>query len=87
MCPHSVRKQHGAARPGLVVGLFIRGAARVSDPPKRHWLFRGVRGGVGGIPITRDYRTPKNEGLERAPECLLPGPKRTLHGYVAYYRS
>ena len=30
---------------------------------------------------------PKNGGLERAPECQLPGPKRTLHGYVAYYRS
>jgi len=36
---------------------------------------------------TSVYRTPKNGGLERAPECRLPGPKRTLHGYVAYYRS
>ena len=40
-----------------------------------------------GIPKTRDYRTPGNEGLEQAPQCRLPGPKRTLHGYVAYYRS
>jgi hypothetical protein len=24
------------------------------------------------------YRTPKNGGLERAPECQLDGPKRTL---------
>ncbi len=30
---------------------------------------------------------PKNEGLERAPQCLLPGPERTLQSYVAYYRS
>ncbi len=30
---------------------------------------------------------PKNGGLERAPECRLPGPKRTLHVYVAYYRA
>ena len=29
---------------------------------------------------------PKNGFLERAQECRLPGPKRTLHGYVAYYR-
>ncbi len=39
------------------------------------------------------YRKPvisvpsKNGGLKRAPQCRLPGPKRTLHGYVAYYRS
>ncbi len=29
---------------------------------------------------------PKNEGLERAPQCRLPGPKRTLHSYVAYFK-
>ncbi len=40
-----------------------------------------------GVRKTSVYRTPKNEGLERAPECRLPGRKRTLHGYIAYYRS
>ena len=35
----------------------------------------------------RDCRTPGNEGRLQAPQCRLPGPKRTGHGYVAYYRS
>ncbi len=39
---------------------------------------------------TYAYATAKEAVIgrarERAPQCLLPGPKRTLHGYVAYYR-
>ena len=38
------------------------------------------------IPKTRDFRTPGNEGRYQAPQCRLPGPERTLHGYAAYYR-
>ncbi len=38
------------------------------------------------IPKTRDCRTPGNEGRYQAPQCRLPVPKRTLYGYIAYYR-
>ena len=54
----------------------------------------------GGIRKRYDFRTshclyrkpvftvpPKNGGPEWTSECRLPGPKRTLHGYVAYCRS
>ncbi len=38
------------------------------------------------VPKTRDFRTPGHEGRYQAPQCRLPGSKRTLHGYVAYFK-